>query len=50
MKKINTKVLKAVEYVTRNEAKGLLDDWPLFCMGIFHQPKRPVNQKSKKSC
>lgn len=41
MKKINKKVLKVVERVTRNEIKRASGD-PPFCLGIFHQPKRPV--------
>ena len=41
MKKINKKVLKVVERVIRNEIKRASGD-PPFCLGIFHQPKRPV--------
>lgn len=44
MKKINKKVLKVVERVTRNEIKRACGD-PPFCLGIFHQPKRPVENK-----
>lgn len=35
MKKINKKVLKVVERVTRNEIKRASGD-PPFCLGIFH--------------
>lgn len=45
MKKINKKVLKAVERVTRQEVVRGIDDWPPFCLGIFHQPKRPDGLK-----
>ncbi len=48
MKQVNTKVLKAIEQVTRREVKKELDDWPPFCMGIIHQPKRP-NMPQKRS-
>ena len=44
MKKINKKVLKVVERVIRNEIKRASGD-PPFCLGIFHQPKRPVEHK-----
>ena len=47
MKKINKKVLKVVERVIRNEIKRASGD-PPFCLGIFHQPKRPVIEKINK--
>lgn len=47
MKKINKKVLKVVERVTRNEIKRASGD-PQFCLGIFHQPKRPVEHKCNR--
>ena len=47
MKKINKKVLKVVERVIRNEIKRASGD-PPFCLGIFHQPKRPVEHKCKE--
>ena len=47
MKKINKKVLKVVERVTRNEIKRASGD-PPFCLGIFDQPKRPVEHKCNR--
>lgn len=47
MKKINKKVLKVVERVIRNEIKRASGD-PPFCLGIFHQPKRPVEHKCNR--
>jgi cyclic lactone autoinducer peptide len=47
MKKVNKKVLKVVERAMRNEAVHGIDDFPPPCAGIWHQPKRPVNQKKK---
>ena len=47
MKKINKKVLKVVERVIRNEIKRASGD-PPFCLGIFHQPKRPVELKCNR--
>lgn len=44
MKKINKKVLKAVEWVTRNEAAKSSHVRPPFCSGIFHQPMRPKSR------
>lgn len=41
MKKINKKLLKAVEHVTRKEVEKNTGGKPPFCSGIFHQPKRP---------
>jgi len=49
MKKINKKVLKVVERVIRNEIKRASGD-PPFCLGIFHQPKRPVEREYPKVC
>ena len=43
MKKINKKVLKVVERVIRNEIKRASGD-----LGIFHQPKRPVEHKCNR--
>ena len=45
MKKVNKKVLKVVEHVMRNEAVYGI---PPACMGIFHQPKRPIIQKKSE--
>lgn len=47
MKKVNKKVLKVVERVMRNEAVYGIDRFPPACMGIFHQPKRPISRKEK---
>ena len=47
MKKINKKVLKVVERVIRNGIKRASGD-PPFCLGIFHQPKRPVEHKCNR--
>ena len=41
------KVLKVVERVIRNEIKRASGD-PPFCLGIFHQPKRPVEHKQHR--
>lgn len=49
MKKVNKKVLKVVEHVMRNEAVYGIDRFPPACMGIFHQPKRPISQKKVKN-
>lgn len=43
MKKLNRHVLKAVERVTRSAAS----EWPFPCIGILHQPRRPVDKKQK---
>ena len=48
MKKVNKKVLKVVEHVMRNEAVYGIDRFPPACMGIFHQPKRPIIQKKSE--
>ena len=38
--KVSKKVLHIVERIARTKvANGL--PWPPFCMGIYHQPKRP---------
>lgn len=47
MKKIDKKLLKLVEQITRHEitqSVGANGD-PPFCTAIFHQPKRPIEQK-----
>ena len=41
MKKVKKQVLKAVEAVARSTAS----EWPPYCAGIFHQPKRPESKK-----
>ena len=48
MKKDNKKVLKVVERVMRKEAVYGLDRFQPPCMGIFHQPKRPIIQKKSE--
>lgn len=48
MKKVNKKVLKVVEHVMRNEAVYGIDRFSPACMGIFHQPKRPIIQKKSE--
>lgn len=45
MKNVNKKVLKVVERLMRNEATQSAGKFPPPCLGIFHQPKRPTNQK-----
>lgn len=47
MKKIDEKVLKAVERLMRNEAVQSSGKFPPICLGILHQPKRPMSQKKK---
>lgn len=47
MKKVNKKVLQAVERLTRHEVEKMTAIWPPFCAGIYHQPKRPVQKKEK---
>ena len=46
--RVNKKVLKVVEHVMRNEAVYGIDRFPPACMGIFHQPKRPIIQKKSE--
>lgn len=41
MKKLDKKVLKAVERATRNEVVRNLRGWPPLCAGLLHQPMRP---------
>ena len=36
------------EHVMRNEAVYGIDRFPPACMGIFHQPKRPIIQKKSE--
>lgn len=47
MKNVNKKVLKVVERLMRNEATQSAGKFPPICLGILHQPKRPINQKKK---
>lgn len=43
MEQVNKKVLKAVERVVRYEVDHKRSPW--ICIGIFHQPKRPIARK-----
>lgn len=45
-RKLEKKVLGAVEKVARNEITRNLDGRLPFCMGIFHQPKRPKRKEN----
>lgn len=49
MKQTNLKssMLKVVEKVVQVEVKRIDSKWPPACIGIYHQPKRPV-QRIKK--
>lgn len=47
MKNVNKKVLKVVERLMRNEATQSVGKFPPPCLGIFHQPNRPVSPKEK---
>lgn len=49
MKKVNKKLLKGLERVMRNEAVHGIDGFPPPCLGIFHQPKRPVQNNHLES-
>lgn len=46
MKNVNRKVLKLVERLMRNEVSQSVEKFPPPCLGIFHQPKRPINPKN----
>ena len=45
MKKVDERILKAVEHVARKEVIRNEYWWPPICSGIFHQPKRPVKKR-----
>lgn len=45
MKDVGRKVLKLVAQFTRDEIKREKANGHPFCLGIFHQPKRPVEEK-----
>lgn len=47
MKNVNKGVLKIIERLMRNEATQSAGKFPHICLGIFHQPKRPVSPKKK---
>ncbi|MCI8820855.1 MAG: cyclic lactone autoinducer peptide [Clostridia bacterium] len=38
---VSKKALKVVERVVRNKAEKVIDGEPPYCLGIYHQPKRP---------
>jgi cyclic lactone autoinducer peptide len=46
MRKSNVKknVLKVVEKVISLEVEKNNSMWPPLCMGIYHQPKRPIKR------
>ena len=44
-KKVSKKALKVVERIVRNEAEKVMDGDPPYCLGIFHQPKRPKRKE-----
>lgn len=44
--KFKSKVLEMVEKIARSEVKKNAFGWPE-CTGIFHQPKRPKQQRKK---
>ena len=47
MKNVNKGVLKVMERLMRNEAVQSAGKFPPICLGIFHQPKRPVSPKKR---
>lgn len=47
MKQVNKKVLEVVERIVRYEVEQKNRAWPPICIGIFHQPKRPIVQQEK---
>jgi hypothetical protein len=47
MKNVNKGVLKVIERLMRNEATQSASKYPPICLGILHQPKRPVNPKKR---
>ena len=47
MKNVNKKVLKVVERLMRDEAVQSASKYPPICLGILHQPKRPLSPKKK---
>lgn len=44
--KFKNKALRTVEKIARSEVEKNAFGWPE-CMGIFHQPKRPIRQNRK---
>lgn len=47
MKNVNKGVLKVIERLMRNEAIQSAGKFPPICLGILHQPKRPVSPKKR---
>jgi hypothetical protein len=45
MKNVNKGVLKVIERLMRNEATQSAGKFPPICLGILHQPMRPVSPK-----
>ena len=43
--KVSKKVLKVVERIVRNKAENVMDGDPPYCLGIYHQPKRPKRKE-----
>lgn len=43
-KNLRSNALSAVEKIARNEIRHAFG-WPPECAGIYHQPKRPTQQK-----
>lgn len=41
MGKINSTALKVIKKITEVSVEKNFDEWPPFCVGIYHQPKRP---------
>lgn len=44
---LKNKALETVAKIARREVERNASDWPHECMGIFHQPKRPSQQRKK---
>ncbi len=42
---VSKKVLKVVERIVRNKAENVMGGEPPYCLGIYHQPKRPKRKK-----
>lgn len=44
---LKNKALGTIEKIARREVEKNASRWPPDCMGIFHQPKRPSQQRKK---
>ena len=42
---VNKRVLKVVERIVRNKAEHAINGDPPYCLGIYHQPKRPKRKE-----